>query len=141
MAPAVIGLDTGGNILWTTLLAQGQAGHGGVRSCIMDNTDLVCAGNVGEDTPGFKFVADVGSPTVWRLDTSGNIKMEKILSVEGMGQVAKIRKDKTSGFVLCSTAFNNVDGSEVNTVAVAKISDSFDLEWSQVLKFISNTKV
>ena len=107
----------------------------------MDNTDLVCAGYVGEATPGFKFVADVGSPTVWRLDTSGNIKMEKILSVEGMGQVAKIRKDKTSGFVLCSTAFNNVDGSEVNTVAVAKISDSFDLEWSQVLKLISNTKV
>ena len=69
MAPAVIGLDTGGNILWTTLLAQGQAGHGGVRSCIMDNTDLVCAGYVGEDTPSFKFVADVGSPTVWRLDT------------------------------------------------------------------------
>ena len=141
MAPAVIALDTGGNILWTTLLAQGQPGHGGVRSCIMDNTDLVCAGYVDEATPGFKFVADVGFPTVWRLDTSGNIKMEKILSVEGMGQVAKIRKDKTSGFVLCSTAFNNVDGSEVNTVAVAKISDSFDLEWSQVLKLIYNTKV
>ena len=135
MAPAVIGLDTGGNILWTTLLAQGQPGHGGVRSCIMDNTDLVCAGYVDEATPGFKFVADVGFPTVWRLDTSGNIKMEKIIrSVEGMGQVAKIRKDKTSGFVLSSTAFNNINGSEVNTVAVVKISDSFDVEWSQVLK-------
>ena len=105
----------------------------------MDNADVVCAGYVGEATPGFKFVADGGSPAVWRLDSSGTIKTEKILSVEGMGQVAKIRKDKTSGFVLCSTAFNNVEGSEVNTVAVVKISDSFDIEWSQVSEF-SETK-
>ena len=139
MVPAVMALDTAGNTLWTTVLGQGQTGHGGVRSCIMDSADVVCAGYVGEATPGFKFVADGGSPAVWRLDSSGTIKTEKILSVEGMGQVAKIRKDKTSGFVLCSTAFNNVEGSEVNTVAVVKISDSFDIEWSQVSEF-SETK-
>ena len=140
MVPAVIALDTSGNTLWTTVLGQGQTGHGGVRSCIMDNNDIVCAGYVAEATLGFKFVADGGTPAVWRLDSSGTIKTEKILSVEGMGQAAKIRKDKTSGFVLCSTAFNSVDGSEVNTVAVVKISDSFDIEWSQVSE-ISATKV
>ena len=48
-----------------------------------------------------------------------------------MGQVAKIRKDATSGFVLCSTGNGNIGGSEVNTVVVVKISDSLEVEWSQ----------
>ena len=46
--------------------------------------------------------------------------------------MAKIRKDATSGFVLCSTGNGNIGGSEVNTVVVVKISDSLEVEWSQV---------
>ena len=66
--------------------------------------EVVCAGYVrevtaGEETTkyysiifiihnnlmsGFKFVADGGAPAVWRLDTSGNILAEKILTVEGI---------------------------------------------------------
>ena len=132
MAPAVVSLDPAtGTVLWTTVLGQGQSGHGGVRSCIMDNTDILCAGYVREGSPGFKFVADAGAPAVWRLDSAGNVLAEKILSVEGMGQVAKIRKDATSGFVLCSTGNGNIGGSEVNTVVLVKISDSLEVEWSQ----------
>ena len=97
----------------------------------MDNTDIVCAGYVREGSAGFKFVADAGAPAVWRLDSAGNMLAEKILSVEGMGQVAKIRKDATSGFVLCSTGNGNIGGSEVNTVILVKISDSLEVEWSQ----------
>ena len=54
-----------------------------------------------------------------------------MLTSLGMGQVAKIRKDATSGFVLCSTGHGNIGGSEVDTVVVVKISDSLELEWSQ----------
>ena len=77
------------------------------RSCIVDTgtggaEEVVCAGYVrevtaGEETTkyysiflhnnlmaGFKFVADGGAPAVWRLDTSGNILAEKILTVEGI---------------------------------------------------------
>ena len=77
------------------------------RSCIVDTgtggaEEVVCAGYVrevtaGEETtkyyryyifynlmPGFKFVADGGAPAVWRLDTSGNIITENILTVEGV---------------------------------------------------------
>ena len=66
--------------------------------------EVVCAGYVREVTAGeeiskyyysifiihnnlmsgFKFVADGGAPAVWRLDTSGNILAENILTVEGI---------------------------------------------------------
>ena len=36
---------------------------------------------------GFKFVADGGAPAVWRLDTSGNILAENILTVEGIKSI------------------------------------------------------
>ena len=89
MAPAVVSLDPAtGSVMWTTVLGQGQIGpeghgHGGVRSCIMDGSDIVCAGYVREGSGGFKFVADAGAPAVWRLDSAGTLLSEKILSVEG----------------------------------------------------------
>ena len=84
MAPAVVALDPAtGDVKWTTVLGQGQAGHGGVRSCIMDGQEIVCAGYVNELSGGFKFVADGGAPAVWRLDSSGNVLSEKVLSVDG----------------------------------------------------------
>jgi hypothetical protein len=133
MVPAVVALDTNtGDVIWTTKLGQGQSGHGGVRSCIRDNNDIVCAGYVGNSEPGFQFVADEGTPAVWRLDSQGNLLSEQIIEVEGMGQVAKIRKDASSGFVLCSTAWSFIGEEEVNAVAVVKISDSLELEWSQM---------
>ena len=49
----------------------------------------------------------------------------------GMGQVAKIRKDATSGFVLCSTGWGDLGDFEGNNVIVVKISDNLTLEWSQ----------
>ena len=68
-----------------------------------------------------------------------------------MGQVAKIRKDATSGYVIASTGNGNINGAEVsnivtnllmealipspnsqvNTVVVAKLSSSLEVEWSQ----------
>ena len=46
--------------------------------------------------------------------------------------MAKIRKDVTSGFVLCSTGFGVIGGSDVNTVVLAKVSSALELEWSEV---------
>ena len=41
--PAVAALNpSNGAVLWTKVLTSNN--HGGVRSCIMDNTDIVCAG-------------------------------------------------------------------------------------------------
>ena len=55
MVPAVVALDTNtGDVIWTTKLGEGQSGHGGVRSCIRDNNDIVCAGYVGNSEPGFQ---------------------------------------------------------------------------------------
>ena len=85
MTPAVVALDPAtGTELWTKVLATGETtGHGGVRSCIMDGADIVCAGYVRELSGGFKFVADGGAPAVWKLDTNGNLLSEKILTVAG----------------------------------------------------------
>ena len=41
--PAVVALDPStGAVIWTRVLTS--ASHGGVRSCVMDSTDIVCAG-------------------------------------------------------------------------------------------------
>ena len=102
------------------------------RSCIMDNGDIVCAGYVGNGQSGFVFVADEGVPAVWRISSSGDLLTETFLEVEGMGQVAKIRKDISSGFVVCSTAWGFIDDEDTNVAALVKLSDNFDMEWSQV---------
>ena len=133
MVAGVVALDPRtGDVVWTTMLGQGQHGHGGVRSCIIEDQDLVCAGYLANSQPGFQFVADEGSPAVWRLDSQGNLLAEQVLEVEGMGQLAKIRKDATSGFVVCSTAWAYIGGEDMNAVAVVKISDSLEMEWSEV---------
>ena len=48
-----------------------------------------------------------------------------------MGQLAKIRKDVTSGFVVCTTGFGTIQGSEAETVVVIKMSSDLEVEWSQ----------
>ena len=133
MAPAVVSLDPAtGSVVWTTVLGQGQSGHGGVRSCIMDGQDIVCVGYLAYAEPGFKFVADEGRPAVWRLDSSGGLITENILTLEGVGQLAKIRADPAGGFVACSTGWGVIGGEDVNVVAVVKLSASLDIEWSKV---------
>ena len=56
---------------------------------------------------------------------------EKALSVEGMGQVAKIRKDASTGFIACSTAWGSLGGQDVNVVALVKLTNDLDMDWSQ----------
>ena len=59
--PAVVALDKAtGNTLWTTVLGSGTNKHGGVRSCIMDGQEIVCAGYANYDSTGgfdFNFLA------------------------------------------------------------------------------------
>ena len=79
------------------------------------------------------FVADEGTPVVWRLNSNGDVVTEKTLNIEGMGQVAKIRKDATSGFVACSTAWGVLGGNDRNVQALIKLDDGLNVEWSQVV--------
>ena len=98
----------------------------------MDNTVIVCVGYFEYSSYGFVFVADEAKPVVWRLDSNGNLLTENIVSVDGMGQLAKIRKDATSGFIACSTAWGEIGGNEVNVVALVKFKDNLSTDWSQV---------
>ena len=82
---------------------------------------------------GFVFVADEGRPVVWRLNSNGDLITEKTLNIEGMGQVAKIRKDATSGFVACSTAWGVLGGNDRFVMALVKLDSSLNVEWSQVI--------
>ena len=78
------------------------------------------------------FVADEGVPVVWRLTSTGEVTTERSLSISGMGQVAKIRSDATSGFILCSTAYASLGGVDRNVMALVKLDTSLNVEWSQV---------
>ena len=99
--PAVVALNPStGAVIWTKRLATGQSGHGGVRSCIMDGSDIVCVGYVAHNEPGFKFIADPGKPSVWRLDSSGSVLSQQFLTIEGLGQLAKIRKVQSGNYKL-----------------------------------------
>ena len=49
--PAVVALEPStGAVMWTRVLTSDN--HGGVRSCVMDNTDIVCAGYRDYSSPG-----------------------------------------------------------------------------------------
>merc|ERR1719450_1872313 len=48
-----------------------------------------------------------------------------------MGQLAKIRKDASSGFIACSTAWGSLGGQDVNVVALVKLTNDLDMDWSQ----------
>ena len=134
-APAVVSLDpVTGSVNWVTVVGQGQSGHGAVRSCIMDGQDVVCAGYVGSSQPGFLFVADEARPAVWRLSSAGVLLSERILSVEGLGQLAKIRRDPRGGFIACSTGWGVMGGNDVNVVVLVKLSASLEVEWSKVVR-------
>ena len=133
-APAVAKLDRStGSVLWTTMM-RSQSGHGGVRSCIMDGQDVVCVGYAASAQAGFLFVADDGVPAVWRLSSAGVLLSEKLLSVEGVGQLAKIRRDPQGGFIACSTGWGVIGGNDVNVVALVKLSASLEVEWSKVVR-------
>ena len=71
---------------------------------------------------------------MWRLNSNGDLVTEKTLNIEGAGQVAKIRKDATSGFVLCTTAYGFLGGADRNVMALVKLDNSLSIEWSQVNK-------
>ena len=77
-------------------------------------------------------MADEGQPAVWRLTSDGTVTTEQTLSISGMGQVAKIRRDAASGFVVCSTAYASLGGADRNVMALVKLDNSLSVEWSQV---------
>ncbi len=90
---------------------------------------------------GFVFVADEGKPVVWRLNSNGDVVTEKTLNIEGMGQVAKIRKDASSGFVACSTGYASLGGADRNVMTLVKLDTSLTVEWSQVNSELILTKL
>jgi len=129
MKPAVIALDVStGNKLWTKVL-DSKPKHGGVRSVIVDNGRVICTGYAMGQETGFLFINDEGSAVVWELDTSGNLVKEKVLSIEGVAQGAKIRKDATSGYIMTSTAWGVME--DVQVVALVKLSSALETEWSK----------
>ena len=128
----MVALDAStGNVVWNKMLSS-QPKHGGVRGLIVDGQRIICTGYANHPTPGFQFVADGGKAVVWELTTAGNLVKENILNIGGLAQGAKIRKDKTSGYVMTSTAFTAISGSESQAVALVKLSNSLDVEWSKM---------
>jgi len=130
MKAAIVALDTAtGSVKWTTMLTS-KAKHSGARSVIMDGERIIATGYTNCPEGGFLFVCDEGKPTVWELDTAGKVVVEKVLSVEGAGQMAKIRKD-TTGFVMASTAWGSLGGGDVYVCVLAKLKSNLELEWSK----------
>jgi len=132
MKPAVVALDTAtGGVAWTKVL-DSQSKNGGVRGVIVDGGRIICTGYVKNGIPGYQFVADDGAPAVWELDTDGNLVKEKVLSIDGLGQGAKIRKDLSSGYVMASTGWGELGGEEANVVIVVKLTSNLDVEWNKM---------
>lgn len=131
MKAAVIALDVAtGTVAWTKLL-DSKNKNGGVRSVIVDGGRIISTGYVKCPEAGFLFVCDEGIPTVWELDTAGNLVTTKYLRVEGLGQGAKIRKD-TTGYVMTSTGWGEAGGQQVNHAGLVKLSSSLAVEWSKM---------
>ena len=132
MKPAVMALDVAtGSGVWTQVM-ESRPKHGGVRGLIVDGGRIICTGYVNSPEPGYLFVADEAEPAVWELDTDGNLVAEKLLSIDGLGQGAKIRKDLIGGYVMTSTAWGVIGGQDQFHVAVVKLSSSLEVEWSKL---------
>ena len=130
MEPTVMALDAStGSVLWTWK-ATAHAGHGGVRSIIVDGSRIICTGYINFSTPGFVFVADEAKAVVWELDVNGNLVKENILASE-IPQGAKIRKVPSGGFVVASTAWGVVGGQDVEVAGLVKFTNNLDIEWEQ----------
>jgi len=126
--PAVAALDVNtGNVEWTKVL-DSQPKHGGVRGLILDGDKIICTGYVDSSQPGYQFVADDSKAVVWELTKTGTLVKENVLNIDGLGQGAKIRKDLTSGYIMTSTAW----GEENQAVALVKLSNNLNVEWSQM---------
>lgn len=130
--PTLIALDAStGNEIWKKVLSD-KPRHGGIRSVIVDGGRIIATGYVNyAETAGFVFVAEEGTPAVWEFDASGNVVKENLLSIEGMGQGAKIRKD-TVGYVMTSTAYAVVGGEDRWHAGLVKLSSSLDVEWNRM---------
>ena len=97
----------------------------------MDGGRIICTGYVKNDIPGYQFVADDGAPAVWELDTDGKLVKENLLSIDSLGQGAKIRKDLSTGYVMASTAWGELDGEEVNVVTVVKLTSKWNMMYGK----------
>merc|ERR1711963_784716 len=131
MEPTVMAMDAAsGNVLWTWK-ASSHAGHGGVRSVIMDGSRIICTGYINHGQPGFVFVADEAKAVVWELDVNGNLVKENILDGSVIPQGAKIRKVPSGGFVVASTSWGVEGGQDVEVAGLVKLTNNLDLEWEQ----------
>ena len=134
MKPTAMALDAATGSLIGQKVLGSHPRHGAIRGIIVDEERIICTGYVDNEQPGFLFVADGAKPAVWEFDKMGNLVKEKILTIAGLGQGAKIRKDHSSngGFIMTSTAWATFNGKERNSVALVKFSSSLDVEWSQM---------
>merc|ERR1711963_396047 len=131
MEPTVMATDAAsGNVLWTWK-ASSHAGHGGVRSVIMDGSRIICTGYINHGQPGFVFVADEAKAVVWELDVNGNLVKENILDGSVIPQGAKIRKVPSGGFVVASTAWGVIGGQDVEVAGLVKLNNNLDLQWEK----------
>jgi len=131
MEPTVMAMDAAsGNVLWTWK-ATSHAGHGGVRSVIMDGSRIICTGYINYGQAGFTFVADEAKAVVWELDVNGNLVKENILDGSVIPQGAKIRKVPSGGFVVASTSWGVVGGQDVEVAGLVKFTNNLDVEWEQ----------
>merc|ERR1739844_89683 len=131
MKPAVLALETStGKLIWSWI-STSSSKHGGVRGVIVDGERIICTGYVHSPEGGFLFVADDAQAAVWELDKSGKMVSEMNMGSDMMPQGAKIRKDLSSGYVVSSTAWDEIQGDEVNVIAVAKLTNDLEVEWSK----------
>jgi len=131
MKPAVLALETStGKLIWSWI-STSSSKHGGVRGVIVDGERIICTGYVHSPEGGFLFVADDAQAAVWELDKSGKMVSEMNMGSDMMPQGAKIRKDLSSGYVVSSTAWDEIQGEEVNVIAVAKLTNDLEVEWSK----------
>jgi len=132
MKPAVLALDAAtGSIIWTKVMSS-HPKHGGVRGLIVDGERIICTGYVNNQVPGFLFVADEATPVIWELTINGNLVKENVLTIPGLGQGAKIRKDLTNGYIMTSTAWSEFGNQDGQAVALVKLTNNLDVEWSKM---------
>lgn len=123
-------LDTAtGSISWSTVVDH--TGFGAIRGLVVDGDYLVATGYIGNNEPGFLFIADGDNARAiaWKFDLQGTLVATQLLGVGGMSQGAKIRVDKThGGYVVVGSRWNDNDDQQC---VLVKLDSNLSVEWNK----------
>ncbi|MBV7328459.1 hypothetical protein KFU94_09405 [Chloroflexi bacterium TSY] len=126
-ARLAIKLDKAGQTVWTRIYAH--AGHGAIRSIdVTEDGGIVATGYADYAEAEVPFIAEEAEGFILRTDATGELIWQKTLPFP---QGTKVKVDRHhGGFILCSTAWTFLGGTDQQDAFLIKTDDMGNVIWT-----------